>query len=464
MKHKKHLKSNTNTPSSNANLTTRPSEPNEKYKRKLNPSDIKLPAGYSIEVFAKELDTPINMIITENGEVLVADAGVISGNGKVLRLTSRGFDVVAEGFNPPLTGINYLNGDIYVSHRGYITVVKPDGNKTDIISGLPSFGDHHNNQVVFGPDGKMYFGQGTATNSGVVGLDNDDWVQKYPYFHDYPGEPIILKGQNFKTKNVYAPLDKTPASTGAFSPFGIASKEGESIKDISCASGSILRANPDGSDLELVAWGLRNPFRIKFDKYNRLFCANHGADVRGSRPIDKCPDEFQLIKYGSWYGWPDYSGGMPVTLPIFKPEGMTQPTFLLACHPMIPPKPFSNFPNHAATMGFDFNYCKNFDGFEDAYIAEFGSEAPETTGGKPLPEVGHRVSRIDMTTGKIYTFAINKSGYAATYTGGGGFELPIDVIFDKSGSMYVVDFGLNVPGEIDKFIPKTGVIWKITKK
>lgn len=40
------------------------------------------------------------------------------------------------------------------------------------------------------------------------------------------------------------------------------------------------------------------------------------------------------------------------------------------------------------------------------FIAEFGSEAPETTGGKPLPKVGHRVSRIDMNTGKIYTFAI----------------------------------------------------------
>ena len=51
----------------------------------------------------------------------------------------------------------------------------------------------------------------------------------------------------------------------------------------------------------------------------------------------------------------------------------------------------------------------------------------------------------------------------ASRKGEGGFELPIDVIFDKKGSMYVVDFGLNVPGQVDKFIPKTGVIWKIIK-
>jgi len=32
-------------------------------------------------------------------------------------------------------------------------------------------------------------------------------------------------------------------------------------------------------------------------------------------------------------------------------------------------------------------------------VAEYGSEAPETTGGKPLPRVGHRISR---TNSKLY--------------------------------------------------------------
>jgi len=63
---------------------------------------------------------------------------------------------------------NHKNG-IYVPHRGAITLIKPDGTKEDIIIGLPSWGDHHNNRVVFGPDDKMYFDQGTATNSGISG-------------------------------------------------------------------------------------------------------------------------------------------------------------------------------------------------------------------------------------------------------------------------------------------------------
>ncbi|MEK6266197.1 MAG: hypothetical protein N2B06_15730, partial [Clostridium sp.] len=150
MSHKKRPINDRSVPPRGANVTVPPIESIEKHKRKLDPSDIKVPPGYKIDVFKQDLDTPINMIFTENGEMLVADAGVISGNGKVLRLTDSGTEIVAEGFNPPLTGINYHNGNIYVSHRGFITIIKPDGTKEDIISGLPSFGDHHNNQVVFG--------------------------------------------------------------------------------------------------------------------------------------------------------------------------------------------------------------------------------------------------------------------------------------------------------------------------
>ena len=41
-------------------------------------------------------------------------------------------------------------------------------------------------------------------------------------------------------------------------------------------------------------------------------------------------------------------------------------------------------------MGFDFNYNPAFGKMRDVYIAEFGSETPETTGGKLIPpRVGH---------------------------------------------------------------------------
>ena len=435
----------------------------EKYKRKVNPKDINLPPGYKVDVFTEGLSTPISMLFTDEGDMYVAESGADTGNGKVLRLSNDGFELVAEGFNPPLTGINYLDGNIYVSHRGFVTIIKPDGTKEDIVSGLPSFGDHHNNQVDFGPDGKMYFGQGTATNSAVVGLDNG-WIEEYPFFHDYPGSDIMLIGENFMTKNIQSASEDDYACTGAYSPFGVTVTPDEMVKGIIRSSGSILRANLDGSDLELVCWGLRNPFRLKFDRCHRLFSTNHGIDVRGSRPIDNSPDEFHNITPGKWYGWPDYTGGLPVTLPQFNPEDGPQPEFLIANHPMLPPKPFTTFTPHAAVMGFDYSYNENFGANGDVYIAEYGSNAPGTTGGKPLPGVGHRISKVDMETGEVTNFADNKSGFAASYTGEGGFERPIDVVFGPDNAMYVVDFAVTLPDNPGAFYPETGVIWKITKK
>lgn len=308
----------------------------------------------------------------------------------------------------------------------------------------------------------MYFGQGTATNSGVVGEDNKEWVENYLFFHDYPVSYIMLNGYDFKTDNFLTAAQEDKTYTGAYSPFGIPSKTREIVKGVTKASGSILRANIDGFNLELVAWGLRNPFRLKFNSDNQLFSTNHGMDIRGSRPVANSPDEFHQIRLGVWYGWPDYTGGWPVTLQIFMPENKPRPQFLLSRHPMIPPRPLSIFTPHAAIMGFDFNCTNKFEHFGDVYIAEFGSEAPRTTGEKPLPNVGHRVSRIDMKTGFVYIFAINKSGYAASYTDGGGFERPIDVVFGPNEDMYIVDFGL---GSEDHhgFEANTGVIWKVTK-
>ncbi|MDP4083210.1 MAG: PQQ-dependent sugar dehydrogenase [Bacillota bacterium] len=432
-------------------------------KRMINTDDLQLLPGYTIEVVEKDLNTPISIDITDKNEIIIGDAGILSGSGKVFILTSSGPKLIAEGFNPPLTGITYYNKNIYVAHRGTITRLGLDGGRKDILTGLPSFGDHHNNRVVFGADGKMYFGQGTATNSGVVGEDNH-WLKKFPFFHDFPGATISLTGQNFQTKNVFAEGSREKIWTGSFSPFGVPVYPNEYIKGAVKASGSILRANEDGSQLELFAWGLRNPFGLKFDRFQRLFCTNHGIDVRGSRPVAESPDEFQWVRKGVWYGWPDFSGGEPITNPKFKPLGHQQPQFLLAKHPMTPPKPVATFRPHSAIMGFDFNIDPVFGEVDEVYLAEFGSEAPETTGGKKTPGVGHRVSKVNLSTGKMTNFLMNKSGKPASETRGGGIERPIDIVFGKQHEMYIVDFGFRKPfGTGEGYLPDTGVIWKVSR-
>ena len=92
-------------------------------KRQLNPNDVLVPVGYEIDVFADGLTTPINLTFTSDGEMLVADSGITDGNGKVLKLTKEGFTLVADGFNPPLTGITEHEGNIYVAHRRHVTII-----------------------------------------------------------------------------------------------------------------------------------------------------------------------------------------------------------------------------------------------------------------------------------------------------------------------------------------------------
>jgi glucose/arabinose dehydrogenase len=432
--------------------------------RYLNPQDIYLPPEYNIEIFAQGLNTPTCMIFTERGDLITVDSGLITGNPLVLRMNNGQFEVLAENFNAPIIGLNYRDGDIYVSHKGVITVLRQDGTRRDLIIGLPSEGDYANSRVAFGQDGKMYFGQGTATNSGVVGNDNY-WVKEHPYFHDNAGDYIILNGQNYETSNLLIDGQKETVLTGAFSPYGIPNLPYETRKRITRASGGILRADLDGSKLELIAWGLRSIAYVKFDNNFRLFASNNGYDVRGSRPIANALEELHIIIPGTWYGWPDYSGGEPLTLPKFTPEGGAPTEFLLTNHPSIPPRPFATFPADATVIGFDFNYNIEFGQYGDIYIAEFGIVRPGTIDdpGAFSRNTGHRIARIDHNTGQITTFAINRSGFPASITREGGFGRPADINFGPDGAMYVIDVGTNPLNEPSTFIPNTGVIWRITR-
>lgn len=431
-------------------------------ERNADPNAISVPPGYQIEVFAEGLDTPIGIVFTNEGDLLYAEAGYSTGNPRVIRISNGRFDVIAEGFRVPISGINIRNNDIYVSSRGEITIVKLDGSRSAIIRGLPSFGDYSNQRVTFSPDNKIYFGLGTTTNSGVVGLDNE-WVLDRPTLHDYPGSFILVNGVNYRTEDIFVPAEDS-ALTGAFRPFGVPNMRtveifGGQLK----ASGSILRANLDGSNLELVAWGLRNPVQLNYDGFNQLYFTNQGYENRGSRPIANALDEFHILNPGAWYGWPDYSGGIPVNQPRFAPEGGEIPALLLASIPSAPPNPVAVFPSASHIMGFDFNSDPSFGAVGEAYVAEFGQIIYRTSGEMILTGYGHKISKVDVVYGEVSTFAINKSGFPGLTPFNGGFGRPTDVRFGPDGAMYVSDFTSTILQTPDVYLPNTGIIWRITR-
>ena len=118
------------------------------------------------------------------------------------------------GNNGPSTGVTYANGAFYIAEGGQleggrILRVTRDGTITRLAEHLPGQGDHHTNGPAVGPDGMIYFGQGTATNSGVVGEDNlkFGWLKRFPKFHDTPCQDITLAGVNYETVDAPAAPD-----------------------------------------------------------------------------------------------------------------------------------------------------------------------------------------------------------------------------------------------------------------
>jgi glucose/arabinose dehydrogenase len=235
-------------------------------------------------------------------------------------------------------------------------------------------------------------------------------------------------------------------------------------KGVIKATGSILRANLDGTELEQYAWGLRNAVRLKFDEEGNLYAANQGFDARGSRPIANATDHIFVITQGLWYGWPDFSAGEPVTSRRFIPEGGQPIEFLLANHPNSAPIPFAIFPSNSNIMGFDINPYEEFGDLGDFFVAEFGSTRLSGRSEIPNMGVGHRVSRTSLYSGGSMTFAVNRSGFMASYSREGGFGWPTDVVMGPDRAMYILDFGSNPYDNIMEFLPNSGVIWRVTRE
>lgn len=230
--------------------------------------------------------------------------------------------------------------------------------------------------------------------------------------------------------------------------------------------GRILRIGSDGGAPELVAWGLRNPFGLAFAPDGRLYATENGYDDRGSRPLWGTPDVLWRIDPGTWYGWPDYSEGQPVNQELYKVPGKGVADLLLAQPPGKPPRPAAVLGVHASSNGFDFSRSAAFGHVGEAFIAEFGDQAPAT--GKSLHPVGFRVIRVDPGSGRIEDFAVNRSDQhgPASKIGGGGLERPIAARFDPAGTaLYVVDFGVLLQAKKGSMPQQgTGVLWKITRE
>lgn len=445
-------------------------------ERTIDPADVALLPEYKIEPVVSGLTFPTAVAFDDANDLYVIQAGYSYGEvwdtPKLLKIKNGQTELILNGTdNGPWTGMVWHDGAFYVveggeRHGGKILKISKEGNVDTLATDLPSIGDHHANGPVI-RDGHIYFGIGVATNSGVVGEDNYTfgWMERHPDFHDIPCEQIVLAGENFSSKNVLTPDPDDVTSTGAFVPFGTATSPGQIIEGKVPCTGSVLRIPITGGDVEYVAWGFRNPFGFALAPGGVIYVTDNGYDERGSRHVWGTGDILWELKENTWYGWPDYSAGKSLADHEFKPPKGIKVKPLLQKIPNTPPEPAAIFEVHSSSNGIDFSTNEKFGFAGEAFVAQFGDMHGA---GKVLSPVGFKVVRVDVTSGVMRDFAVNrgKKNGPASWLEHGGLERPVSVKFDPAGeALYIVDFGIMKTTEAGiEPIANTGLIWKISKK
>jgi len=183
---------------------------------------------------------------------------------------------------------------------------------------------------------------------------------------------------------------------------------------------AILRANPDGSGVEVFASGLRNT--VGFDWQpgsNALWGADMGRNNLGQ---DKVSDELDLIAQGKNYGWPYcYDDSLP------------NPEFNDAARCTGAVKPAFKFPPHWAPLGFVFykqlGFPPSYQG--DALVAFHGTarDQVQTLG-------GYLVSRVRFKNGQPVAIEDLVRGWNAN---GDTWGRPAGLLVLSDGSVLISD-------------------------
>ena len=415
-----------------------------------------------MELVAGGFTFPTSVAFDDQGVAHVAESGLPFGGarprGRVWRVErERGKVLLEEGFAPPVNGLTFHDDGLYVSEggRGCISRLEPGGRRTAVLKDLPGPGNYHTNMVAFGPDGKLYFSQGAMTNTGIVGLDAYElgWLARLPHAHDIPGYDVVLTGVNFQTPNPLSGRPGETVETGGFAPFGTRSEARTRVQGQTPATAAVMCCNPDGSDLELVAWGLRNAYGLGFLPDGRLLATDQGPDDRGSRPVGNAPDLLFEVGAGAWYGWPDFIGGDPISDERYRPKRGPAPSFLLANHDELPPpeRPLVRFPAHSAAVKFDVAPPRRPGAPPSLFVALFGDEAPMTA--PAGPRVGRGVVRVDLEDRSV-----------EVVVSGAPLARPIDVCFHDE-ALYVLDFGEFEMGDEGVMARAgTGKLWRLLQE
>lgn len=334
-------------------------------------SRINLPPGFEISVFATTpkprslvVAAPLNMVFVGSYQGTIHSLVDSNADGVADEILRR-----ADGLNTP-NGIAYFDGKLFVALTDRVAfwpiptgigATLPITSLIDIKSDLPREFAHGRRYAAFGPDQKLYVAIGAPCNIC---------------------EPKGLEG-------------------------------------------TIIRMNPDGSDVEVVARGVRNS--VGFDWHPEtgvLFFTDNGADGMGD---DIPADELNMVtQVGQHFGFP-FLGGASVKLTGF--EHAQAPADAVA--------PVIEFQAHTANLGIHFYRGGMFPSEyrNDAFVAQHGSW-------NRTEAVGYRIMRIRFDDDGN---AVSKEVFADGWLEGQfAVGRPVSITELPDGSLLVSDDFANV--------------------
>ncbi|MBN8248752.1 MAG: HEAT repeat domain-containing protein, partial [Verrucomicrobia bacterium] len=147
--------------------------------------------------------------------------------------------------------------------------------------------------------------------AGVLPVGNQVWATAYPNLTRFPktegNSPAPAVETVFRGFGVHAAFDGHDLHGLILGPegrlyftcgdngFSVTNREGRRLHHPH--TGGVLRMDPDGSNLEVFATGLRNPQEIAFDEDGNWFAVDNDGDLRDER------ERFVFIAEGGDSGW-----------------------------------------------------------------------------------------------------------------------------------------------------------------
>ena len=330
--------------------------------------NIQLPEGFKIEIYADNISNARSMDISPSGTIFIGNRH----DDNVFAIRDEDGDNKAEKKwlitnklkNMP-NGVAFHKGDLYVAEVDKLWVFKNIEDNLDnpgepilIYDDYPKDKHHGWKYIAFGPDGKLYVPVGAPCN--------------------------ICESKN----KMYA---------------------------------SITRMNPDGSNREIFAHGVRNTVGFTWNPSNdEMWFTDNGRDMLGDN-IPPC-ELNRVTKPGQNFGYP-YCHGDDIGDPEF---GGKYP-----CSDFVPPA--RNLGPHVAPLGLKFYNGNMFPNeyLGDVFIAEHGSW-------NRSKKIGYRITRVKIEENKAISYEpfiygwLNDDEQEA-------WGRPVDILILDDGSMLISD-------------------------